>query len=197
MSFTPSIPQSGQTLGQTQQSVQNNFTNYNNVVSQDHVSPNSTGQGKHNKSTYKEQGSDPVTIADELAAYAKAVSGISQLFLRPESAGTPVQMSRLDTGASTANADNSNGWTFLPGGLIFQWGYGQFAGTASAVIITFATSNISFPNYCYGVWPIGIGFSNVFAVDSVTKLGFTADRYPATGSGIGADQNFYWIALGK
>jgi len=118
MTFMANIPQTGQSLGQTRDAIRNNFTNYNNLVSQDHVSPNSTGQGKHNKSTYVVQSADPVTIANEIAEYSKAVAGIAQLFLIPASAGTPIQLSRLDKGISAA----ATGWTFLPGGIIVQWG---------------------------------------------------------------------------
>ncbi len=52
MTFTSNIPQSGQSLGQTRDSVRNNFGNYNTVVSVDHVAPNASGQGQHKQVTF-------------------------------------------------------------------------------------------------------------------------------------------------
>ena len=60
MTFTPNIPADGQSLGSSKTQIRGNFTNYNNVISQDHVAPNSSGQGKHNKSTYVVQASNPL-----------------------------------------------------------------------------------------------------------------------------------------
>jgi hypothetical protein len=66
MTFTPNIPSTGQTLGQTRDPIRDNFTNYNNTISQDHIPPNSpspftAGQGKHNQLTMPGYIANPVT----------------------------------------------------------------------------------------------------------------------------------------
>lgn len=77
MSFTGNIPNTGQSLGFTQSLIRNNFTNYNNVISQDHVAPNSTGQGKHANIHMPVQASTPSTIANEGCEYTKTVGAQS------------------------------------------------------------------------------------------------------------------------
>ncbi|MBC2741589.1 MAG: hypothetical protein HGJ93_00690 [Desulfosarcina sp.] len=50
--------------------------------------------GFHKKVTLIEQATDPVTQADEMAVYCKNVDGHPELFVRPESDGTVVQLTR-------------------------------------------------------------------------------------------------------
>lgn len=178
MTFTPNIPATGQSLGSSRTQVLNNFTNYFNTVSQDHVAPNATGQGKHNKSTYPDQASDPVTIVNEIAAYGKSISGVSQLFLRPESAGNTIQMTRLDTGALSANS----GYSFLPGGVIIQWGI--VVATSGAGTLT--NFPIVFPNACFGV-SLGIVGLTISSLHSV----WCKTNYPSTAS---ADRTHFQCA---
>ena len=52
MTFTAGIPASGQSLGQTRDTIRNNFSNYNTLVSVDHVAPNAAGQGQHQQVTF-------------------------------------------------------------------------------------------------------------------------------------------------
>lgn len=81
MTFTSNIPATGQSLGQTRDPIRDNFTNYNNLVSQDHIPPNnpspySAGQGKHNQVTTPVYVANPVTglppttVANEPKFYA-------------------------------------------------------------------------------------------------------------------------------
>lgn len=202
MSFTANIPQSGQTLGQTRQEIQDNFTNYNTVVSVDHVAPNSLGQGKHKQSTYPSQGNgfggskkSPATLINEVAIYSAAdTSANIQLFSQKANQAVDaggIQLSRLDTGTGI---NTQNGWSFLPGGIILQWGIGQFVGAASNVNILFVTSNINFTANCFNVSLTGIGFNNTFDVTNVTTTGFTASRSLGT---FGANQQFFWTAIGN
>lgn len=57
-------------------------------VSVDHHFPSldDANTGYHDKATFIEQGSDPLQVASTLILYAKAVSGLSELFSRHESA---------------------------------------------------------------------------------------------------------------
>lgn len=189
MTFTSGVPTTGQTLGQTRDIIRNNFTNYFNVVSQDHISPNATGEGKHNKSTYVAQTVDPVTALNEIAEYSKNASGIIQGFLAPSNAGTPIQMTRLDTGA----LNNSNGYSFLPGGLIIQWA--ALSAISNNQEVTFP---IAFPTACFVVVPGG-GRS----ASSSTQPTINFDQHTLTRTGfntaiIGTQPiNYYYIAIGN
>jgi len=85
MTFTPNIPQASQSLGQTQQPIQNNFTNYNNLVSVDHVAPNALNQGNHKQVTFYQYGAAPYTTgANQSFLYTLNASAAgSQLVYQP------------------------------------------------------------------------------------------------------------------
>lgn len=84
MSFTPGIPNTGQSLGFTKDSVRNNFLNYFDTISVNHVAPNVAGAGKHKFMQMPVQGSAPSTAATEGAIYAKTILGQSVPFYRKD-----------------------------------------------------------------------------------------------------------------
>lgn len=136
MTFTPNIPTTGQSLGNTRDMIRNNFTNYNDVVSVNHVAPNDPNQGKHNFLQMPDQAAAPTTAANELGVYSKDVAGNSRLFLRQENNGTEIQMSGIDPLIATS------GYTFLPGGLLMQWGEATLGANKNLTVnfpITFTT----------------------------------------------------------
>jgi hypothetical protein len=181
MTFTPNIPSTGQSLGQTKNLISGNFTNYFNTTSQDHVAPNGAlgnAQGKHNQSTYCSQGigasKSPVTLATEVAMYSGTDSfGTMQLFAQQANQALNaggIQMSRLDIGAAITNLGQGKGYSFLPGGFIIQWGIAA-ATTGAGTVTTFP---IIFPNYCYGV-TLGIVGASITSLHSV----WVKTNYPA------------------
>lgn len=155
MSYNPNIPQPSDIPSQSQAQFLVNFQQLNTIFDVDHVPYNdadTADRGKHDKSTYVEQGSDPTTAANELALYSKDDgSGNTRLFLRQESAGTVIQISGANPSAS------ANGTTFLPGGLILKWG--TKANPINNDVISFSPA---FPN-------------NLFSV-SITPLRANTDR---------------------
>lgn len=123
MTFTSGIPQSGQSLGQTRDPIRNNFTNYFNTMSVDHVAPNSTGAGKHNQSTYTSQASDPATLNTEVDVYSKTVSGVVQLFQRLASSGAVIPFTPFFTTSTVVvNAVNVTQYTLNFAGIQFAFG---------------------------------------------------------------------------
>lgn len=94
---------------------------------------------------------------------------------------------------------NANGSTFLPGGLIFQWGIknSSIVGT-----ITFSTEspgkNIAFPNNCFSVWTqlfqTGVLTNKV---DSVTVEIANPTNFTYAVSVNGTYQGFFWFAIGN
>ena len=85
MTFTPGIPASGQSLGQTRDAIRNNFANYNTLVSVDHVAPNASGQGEHKKITLNTYGTGPYTVtgAKSYISSLNASTSGSQLVYQP------------------------------------------------------------------------------------------------------------------
>lgn len=189
MSFTPGIPASGQSLGSSRTQVLNNFAVLRSTVATNHIDVNNAGAGKHNLSEYVAQAQAPATTTGEVAMYCRSVSGTSQLFLQQENqlaAATDIQMSRLDKGILNAQT----GYSFLPGGLIIQWGRDAFVGAAVAKTVTFP---VAFTTACYNVQVLGIGFNNIFHADTETTTTVIVSKNQAVGNG----QNFWWMAIGS
>ena len=104
----------------------------------------------------------------------------------------------------------SNGYTFIPGGLIVQWGLvnGTHAGSFNAGdtgTVTFATANKTFPVACYSVWtsvaytatpPSTTGNTATVAIDTSTLSGTSFDWYYDQGGATTRYKVFYWIAIG-
>lgn len=132
MTYNSNVPQTGQTLGNTRVPINTNFARIYTVFGNNHITFNESGEGKHKFLQMPDQASAPVTAANEVGFYSKAVSGISQLFFRGENNGTEYQLTKgtsgVDPNAATFAtntayvANHTGGWTFLPGGLIFQYG---------------------------------------------------------------------------
>lgn len=190
MTFTAGCPFDGQTLGASKPQVRGNFTNYFNTISTNHVAPGTSGQGKHTFAEFVEQAQAPATSIDESAIYSRLANGQSQLFCQKENqaANQPdVQLTRFDKGI----VSGTNGYTFIAGGILIQWGQAAFVGNQQTLAVSFPTAFASDPS-CYNVQVTMIGFGNSGAAQSNTAIGFTAVRADTSHSG----QQIWWVAIG-
>lgn len=96
---------------------------------------------------------------------------------------------------------NANGYTYLPGGIMLQWGQvtglsGSWPGGNQPLL--FATGNINFSSNCFAVFTTFIGPTSSSTGDicivSKSNLNFV---WNFTGSSSAAFSGFYWLALGK
>jgi len=139
-SYTTDIPQAPQSLGETQQPILNNFNAIYDGFRKNHEPLAGTNAGKHTIVQMTDQ-ADPGGTANMLTFYNKIISTVPQLFM--ESQGNRVyQISKFDDANFShfgqfiaLNAPTIfGGWTFLPGGLILQ--YGQITGVTANVVFT-------------------------------------------------------------
>jgi hypothetical protein len=180
MTFTPGIPNTGQSLGSTQAAIRNNFANYDATMSVNHVAPNSSGAGKHTIAEFVAQGSDPVTAASEITIYGKTVGSGTQLFVRRDNSGSVYQMTGV------VPSVGSSGYTSLPGGIIIQWG--NFSANPGGTATSFP---MTFPNNCFSITAVPVSnTARPLAVSSPTTSGFTA--YPQNNG-----TTVYYIAIGN
>lgn len=133
MAYSNTTPASGSSLGSTRAQVVENFDTIQTAFELDHGAYDAGDQGKHNQVTMPESSSDPSTAASEGALYTKDTNSRSTLFYRQESDGTSIQMTGPDPSAS------ASGYTFLPGGLLIQWGTVAAAGLSTNFPIAFGT----------------------------------------------------------
>jgi hypothetical protein len=132
--YDSTVPQSGQTLGNTQSPIQTNFSIITTAQSVNHVTYDDADQGKHKFLQMPEQISAPSTAANEGALYTKVDTASvpkTQLFYRNESNGTEVQLTGFGgsiatilTGTATINASTLAITGALPQnvyGYIIMW----------------------------------------------------------------------------
>lgn len=138
MTYTPDIPQSGETLGGTRARINDNFQQIDTVVAVNHVAFNLSGEGKHKFLQMPVQSSAPSAASSEIAVYVKDdSSNVAQLFLRGEATGSEYQLTHLASGVDAEIAtfgtnteydagppSLKGGWTFLPGttAMLMQYG---------------------------------------------------------------------------
>lgn len=106
MSFNPNIPLAGDFLAVSQKQILANYQAIANTFLINHVPLTAEKNiGMHDALTLRPQNSDPTTSANQSAIYNKLVSTVPQLFFRPSSNQTPIQLSNsnlntIQTGAS-------------------------------------------------------------------------------------------------
>ena len=118
MTFTPNIPAVGQSLGSSRTQVLGNFSNYNTLVSVDHVSPNAAGQGQHKQitlNTYGTSGSYTQTGSQSYLYSSNASASGSQVVYQPSivAAGFKVPVSQRALCRALLTAGN---WSLSPNG---------------------------------------------------------------------------------
>ncbi len=183
-----SLPNTGQTLGNTRAQIK---TNFDDIVSADdvnHYNVNDPRRGKHtfvdmpNISNVLPPISDPVTAADELAVYSKTFDSVIRLFMREQANGIAQQISG---NVITNIAPLNSGETVLFGGVIIKWGVVGGGGTT-----TFAALSLTdFPNASFGVVAtIRTGGGATFSA-SATVNAITINQ--------GAGTTVFFIALGN
>jgi len=187
MAYNNNIPQATDNLSQSQADLLANFAALDSQYgsSGDHVAFSAvSNNGKHKKSTYVVQGSDPGSSATEAVVYSKTSSGSSELFLQRDAVATAIQLTKGTVNIAGDATGTSKGHTFLPGGLLLQWG-----SLTAAVAGTAFTFDVAFTSIYAITCGIQAAASQATAFSGVSTAGATA--YSGSGS-----QTINYIAIG-
>jgi hypothetical protein len=194
--YTPGYPPDGSSLGQTKATIRNNLDGTFLTLAVDHINnngaPGSRPAGYHNVIHMVPQGSNPAPVTGYGQLFSKSINSVitdDALFWET---GTGL-IQQLTSNVVPLPA--TNGYTFLPGGILIQWGLVNaptFTGTV--------TFNIPFPANVFNVQTTlvakagGTSASNTVAPISgtITQSGF---QYNFTGSS--SYVAFYWFAIGN
>ncbi len=127
MSFNPNIPIITDPILQSYFQIRANFQAINAAFASNHAALNREASTAGNHTILAMQPTaDPVTSASQVALYNKIVSAIPQLFYRPNSSQTPIQLtySSISTGLASADPDvyNTDQYTFIAGPFIVYGG---------------------------------------------------------------------------
>lgn len=156
----------------------NNLGGWHNVI---HI-PQITGNANPTPTT---------TPALAGQVYARTISGDLELFYE-----SPLGIVSQLTAAGITPSPGVNGYSYLPGGIIIQWGV-----VASTALSGTANFNIPFPNQCFNIQltTVTSAVSNhangIYIVGAVTSSNtfFTWNQAdPAT-----AQTGFLWLAIGN
>lgn len=192
--YTTTVPASGNNPSVDQPSMLQNTSSISALIARDHVGFNNTLGGYHQVIHFNNQGSDPTVLAGFGQLYTKTGSGDQQLYYK---SGNNV-VTQL-TGPN-ATVPGTNGYTWLEGDILLQWGTIAVNASGSSTTVTFSTSNIQFPTTCFNVTLTMINnqgnspsANSLFVKDgSVSNTSFKIVNTSSSSS-----QSAYWVAIGN
>jgi len=115
------VPVPGQSLGASRDLVNQNFSVIDTAFTVNHVAYNDGSglQGKHKVVQFPVQAAIPslavgdITLYNKLPAAPYPTTGVNELFVvKADGTTTPI----------TARAASTNGWSYLPSGILLKWG---------------------------------------------------------------------------
>lgn len=185
--FTSGIPQNGQSLGNSKPIVRDNLDGTFQTLSVDHQNQNSPNPGYHSVIHFQNQGSDPADVPGVLQLYSKnaGVSPTPELFFRPPGAAAGIQLSAFFTPTAA-----TNGASFLPGGIVMQWG--RFNVVTDPGIVPFNFSFSGAPYIVNATLQSG-------AAESILRLSIapTSTGFNYSIDNPGGPTVIHWLAIGS
>lgn len=160
MAYSNAIPQASDTKKNSQPAFLENFKCINDLLGVDHVispwtSPATGDQGKHNQVSFPVQGAAPVFPATENGIYsliptASPLTALQEMFIHKQNNAGAVDIPFTASILSTTTPGNlSDGWSYLPSGILLKWGGSTATGAAT---YTFATgANIPVFTACFSI----------------------------------------------
>lgn len=139
MAYNPNIPQASDKRAVSQSQIRANYQAINEAFAENHagLTQDVTIRGKHNMLVLQDQGmTDPTTSANEIAVYNKLVSSIPNVFLRPSSNQTPIQMTYSSIGITTSPNYGLQQYTFMAGPFLIHGGRIATPANNQTVILT-------------------------------------------------------------
>lgn len=185
--YNNSIPLATDDPSISQGELKTNCESVNDILDQDLYGFQQNNGGLHRKSTYVLQTVDPTPAnADgaQCIAYSKTPTTIAELFVTRYGSATPVQMTNGSINITGNATGTSKGHSFLPGGMLIQWG--SLTASTGGVAFTF---DVSFTTIYSIVGAIQATGAQSMAFASVSASGATV--YSQSGS-----QQINYIAIG-
>lgn len=190
------MPNAGQSLGATRDQIRNNILDIKNSLAVNHVDlDNGADTGKHLMTNFIEvslASEKPTTDASEVALYNDN-STAGQIWLCPPNTTEGDKAVQLTTGdvtdANFGAADN--GWTFLPGNLIYQYGFKPAVN--GNITVTFP---LQFPTAVYSVQITVVSDDNSTIRSSILNVSGLAS-FVITHENTSHLTGFYWMAIGR
>jgi hypothetical protein len=152
MPYQQNIPQPADQLDDSQGDILGNFQEIYNLVGINHVQfGGAAGQGKHTEVTLPRNAAPTPTGITEANIYSdlNALTGQTELWWQRENNGNRISF--------TANASLANGWTYLPSGILLQWGTDTKTGSNQLVTLPVGNPPLVLNAFFVGLTATGIG----------------------------------------
>ena len=194
-----SLPNSGQSLGQTRAAIKNNFDLIKTTVDQNHIDFDAGGPGKHFAIQMPVTGGIPTGgfVAGDANMYGRTLNNESQIVFKPDASTHQYQLTRSIDASFTTFATNTaylanhaGGWTFLPGGMLLQYGIRSSPGASGVITLPVAFTNAP---YSITLTLLRNSGSQSVTIDSGTIPTTTTINYLVSSSG---SVGIYWTAIG-
>jgi hypothetical protein len=187
-----------------------NTNSIDSLIDEDHFSFGETNGGLHRQVRLPLRGGGSGTIPPGLVAgegtlYTKT-SGETSLFYTPDASTDEYQLTRTITASKAQFATNTNyapivanrlgGWTFLPGGMMLQYGIADVAAKGSATTIVYPTAFTGVP-FSITIGSITGEGNNPSANNQFVKDGtVTNSQFEVVNSSSSSNRKIYWMAIG-
>ena len=185
------VPLASQTLGITQPDIRANFATINAAFLVDHVEYNIANQGFHNKITFPLLGAAPAFGGlNGLWSQVYTTTTIGEIWVNSRN-GNQYPMTASVLSLTPAIGNNTDGWTYLPSGIVIKWGFVTFS--LGNVFISFAGIGPAFGatfNATIGL-AAPAASNTVVSITALGVLGFSLNANTA------ASTSVYWSVIGR
>lgn len=196
--YYTNIPAENNKPSLDQPSMQTNTNSIDGIIDIDHVGFQQALGGYHTVVHLTNQGTSPTGIPTPVSAIGELFTLQSpalgtfpqdQTMWWQSGTGNPVQM----TMNFTPVLNNNSGYTFLPGGMILQYGFQAFSNTGSGSTVTYT---FPFPTNIFGVL-ININDATAGSSDNIQVNGPNNRTSFTAKTNASGPRNCFWVALGK
>jgi len=139
--YNRDIPDANNNPSVDQPDMKTNTNSVDDLIAEDHYSFEVSNGGMHKQVRMPNLSAIPSGLAGSMGTiYVKPANTQAQLFYTNGASGNEYQLTRTDNTNYATFAVANNGWTFLPGGLILQYGSAVTIGLSTPVVFPFSMS---------------------------------------------------------
>jgi hypothetical protein len=213
MPFIPNIPQPTDDISVSQGQILNNFTILGAIAGNTNASSSSLNANSGFNWVYlPPQGATPPPAAlfpaGNIGLYSASdtLSGQNELYVNKTNQATVVQVPMTGSILSSTStpANNSNGWTYTPSGLLIMWGKADTGNTAAGSYVI--TLPVGFPQFSrifnLMLTPIALGSADPnssYNAQAVLTAGQNFTVYQSRRTSAASSTSFtqfFWQAIG-
>lgn len=189
LSYNANIPVSSDLTVASQAQIRGNFQAINQAFSNNHAAlTGNNSQGQHIVMTMQPQTADPTTLATQTALYNKLVTSVPNLFWRPQTNATPIQLTYPSISTGTAATQ----YSFVAGPFVIYGGLISAATNGQLVTLSPATTLIYVGLTVANVTPTNLNI-NAAVATNVAAASFRI-AFDVTAS---TTHDIYYLAVGK